>query len=282
MTIPIIRPRSLNEALELLRTNKDHIPLAGATDIWPRMRHGAVHATGLVDLTALDLHTLEVDRDGVLHIGAGVTAAMLERQAGGLLAPWPLLTRAAAWVGSPQIRNRATVGGNICTASPCADMVLALVCFDAVAKVTRLEGHRSLPLTDLLRGPGQIALKHGELITEITVPPPPAGSHLFFEKLGNRDAMVIAVASIAFRAVRREDILEHVAIAWGSVAPTTVRSKTVEAILSGSRLTPDLIEQAVAAVDKDISPIDDQRGSAQYRRAVCRSWLRCFLNEVCP
>ena len=187
----------------------------------------------------------------------------------------PVVVRARGLPG-----GKATVAGNICTASPCADMVLALVCLEAELTLTSLSSSRQLPLQDFLLGPGETAIKPGELVSEIIVPRQPNRAWFRLEKLGNRNAMTIATASMALRAVKRNGRLEKVSIAWGSVAPTTVRSSNVEQVLEGEVITPAGIRTAVAAVADDIRPINDHRASAAYRLEVCQAYLQSALEDI--
>jgi CO/xanthine dehydrogenase FAD-binding subunit len=287
--LDILRPTSLDDALRLLAAHPGYWPLAGATDVMTELRRSATLPPGLVDLTRVGLKELRVDsagssggRDGDLHLGAGVTATEIVAAAETTLSAWPLLPLAARRLGSPQIRSRATVGGNLGNASPCADLSCALLALDARVHLKTNRAERSLPLSEFFLGPGRSACADDELITHVTVPVPPAGQWCSYRKLGRRNAMVIAVASMAVRCVYdvRKKRIEQIAIAWGSVAPTTVRSRAVEAALTGQVLDDAALHAATQALERDIVPIDDQRATAAYRRVVCRDWLVAALAEV--
>lgn len=273
--VSFVEPKSLEHALELLDQNLELLPLSGGTDLVLKL-----HATGQ---TKPVLHVWNIlpnkitDKGSTISIGAGVTAKAIASADLVQTHLFPLW-EAARTLGSPQIRNRATLGGNIANASPAADMAVAALLDNATVKVQSKAATRSLLLKDLFVGPGRLALFPGELITECIFEKPPA-SYSRFDKLGVRHANVIAFVNFAIRAEKQGEMLKGVRVAWGSVAPTPVRSLAVEQTLEQSSLTSAELDTAVAAVKNDISPIDDHRASAQYRMAVAQSYLRRALLE---
>jgi CO/xanthine dehydrogenase FAD-binding subunit len=202
--------------------------------------------------------------DGSVELSA---LAPISRVVGALEGRLPGIDASARLFGSIQIRNRATIGGNLQNASPAADMVPPLVAAGAVAHVEGPDGEREVPVADLAMGPGRTALAVGEWIATVTVPLPEGEEG--FRKLGGREAMAISIVNLAWRWTRSEDgTLSGVRLAVGSVAPTVIRSERAEQELEGRRPTPDVIDSALAALRGDVSPIDDVRGSGWYRREV--------------
>jgi len=181
----------------------------------------------------------------------------------------PVLTQALASLGSPLVRNMGTLGGNLVTASPAGDSLPPLVALDAVVELASREGTRRLPVSELLVGPGRTALGAGEIVRAVCIPPPPPGCLQHFEKVGRRAALAIAVASLA--AVIARDAAGRVneaRVAVGSLAPTVLRCREGEAFLIGRRLDRETLRALGQGIREVISPIDDIRATAAYRRQV--------------
>lgn len=268
---------SLADAIAILTDAPTWKPVSGGTDVLVQMHFGRLHADGYVDVWGLLPAQIEHSHDGI-HLGAGVTCATLARST--LVRDrLPALWQAARTMGSPQIRNRATLGGNVGNASPAADMVPALMVDEAEAVIRNASSDTRLPLHRVFVGPGRTILEPGDLVTEIFVPTPPERSYSRFDKLGFRRAQVIAAVNMSIRATSTNGSLDTVRVSWGSVAPTPVRSPAVETVLNGAALTDETIASALEAVGSDIAPIDDHRASAAYRLAVAKSFLRRALQE---
>jgi xanthine dehydrogenase FAD-binding subunit len=265
----VFRPGSLTALWPLLADGA--LPLAGGTDLLVA-RRGPVPCTvalleGIGPLAAIG------EAGGVVRLGAMANHAALARHP---LVRQPLAVLAAALnsLGSPPIRNMGTLGGNIATASPAGDSLPALLALDARLELTSAAGVRSLPLADFLRGPGRTALAAGEIITAVLVTPPAPGALQHFEKIGRRDALAIAVASLA--AVIETDadgVVTRACLAVGSVAPTARRCPAAEALLLGHRLERGSLTRAAAAIRETVAPIDDLRATAAYRRQVAGNLL---------
>ena len=252
------RPKSVEEVTALLGEPGAR-PIAGGTDLMVQARGGHSGPYTLVDLNFVpSLAELGAGRDGGLRIGATVRLARLESDP--LCLAYPLLREAAATVGSIQVRNRATLAGNLCNGSPAADTAPALLCYEAVAHVVGPAGRREVPLEEFWKGPGQTVLRPGEWVEAVGLPPPPphGGCYLKLGRTLGVDLAVTGVAALVSDA--------GVRLAAASVAPTPRRLRPVEAVLSaaapGSR--PD-IGPAMAAA---IAPIDDARATAAYRQAM--------------
>jgi CO/xanthine dehydrogenase FAD-binding subunit len=262
MTEPeLLVARDRAELRELAPTGK---LIAGGTDLLVQMRAGR-DVSRLIDVSNLsDPPPVMSQTDGSVELSA---LAPISRVIGALEGRLPGIEASARLFGSIQIRNRATIGGNLQNASPAADLVPPLVAAGAVAHVEGPDGEREVAVADLATGPGRTVLDEGEWIATVTVPLPEGEEG--FRKLGGREAMAISIVNIAWRWTRSEDgSLSGVRLVVGSVAPTVIRSEPTEQELEGRRPTPDVITAAVAALRADVSPIDDVRGSAWYRREV--------------
>ncbi len=187
---------------------------------------------------------------------------------------FPVLTKALRLLGSPQVRNMGTIGGNICTASPAGDTLTPLYALGASVETRSVDGGRLMPLKSFILGPGKVALQEGEVLYGIWVTKDLDFSIHHFEKVGQRRALAIAIASMAALIKLSDDgIIEKIRLAWGSVAPTVVVSRTVEDALTGKPLTADTLRDAIPLVMDAVSPIDDVRASAGYRRRVAANLL---------
>ena len=244
-------------------------PLGGGTDLLVGLRHGDISPALVVDLKGIEeLGPPIRDDDDHITIGAGAVMTDLEEDAriGEL---FPSVVEAARVVGSVQIRNRATVAGNICTASPAADTPPALMALDAQVTFTGPNGQRTMPLADFVVGYRQTALGPGDLVTAIRIPIPRRRSGSAFIKLGVRRALEISIACVATRVDLADDgSIAGVGIGLGSVAPTTVRAPEAEQQLIGLRPGSDEFTAAGAAALAACRPIDDVRASADYREAM--------------
>jgi CO/xanthine dehydrogenase FAD-binding subunit len=251
--VDVLTPRSLAEALRLKAERAGARPVAGGTDVLVELNFDRSRPEALLILDEVpELRGWSRD-DGALRLGAGLTYA--EAMASPLAGLLPALAEASRTVGSPQIRNRGTIGGNLGTASPAGDALPPLLVEDAEVELASTRGVRRLALGDFLVGPKRNALEPDELVTAVLVRP--SGAAQTFMKVGPRNAMVIAVCSLAL-AVDRER--EEVRAAFGSAGPVVA---LVTAPLGERASFPDRVSQAAR-------PIDDVRGTAAYRRHALR------------
>ncbi len=273
-----VKPGSIAAAIDALQT-PGAMPLCGGTDLLIKRRMGIIDPPLLVDISEIpDLRTLHVEA-GAIGIGAAVPVTDIIRSP--LVADnLPLLGMVLRKLGSVQIRNRAGLGGNLVNASPAADSAIPLLVYDAWLDIVGPTGTRKLPVEEFFRGPGKTALAPGELISTVWIPIPSSGFTPFFHKVGKRKALTIAIASIGAVARMDNGAIAAIKIAAGSVAPTPIRLRTTEERLTGAQLTPDLIARARESASAEVSPIDDIRGSAAYRRAVIGDLLGRFLEEL--
>jgi CO/xanthine dehydrogenase FAD-binding subunit len=279
-SIELLRPGSPAEALEMAASHPDARPLAGGTDLMTAFNAGVLNGIKVLDLSRMEAWRGVEVQGGVARIGSLATHAMIESHPV-LLRRLPLLCRACASVGSVQIRNRGTLGGNVANASPAADTLPALAVYEAFVNASSKAGRRSLPLPEMIRGVKKTRLAPGELIESLCVPfPKRPPTRQMFRKVGSRRAQTISkTVGAGLLWLGEGGEVSGVRLAFGSVAPTVRRLSSVEAFLAGRRLTPENIEQACGLLDSDISPIDDLRSTRSYRMRVSRNILRAFLSR---
>ncbi len=265
MTVEVHRPTSLAEALEVRSAHPGARPICGGTDLMVELNFDKAKPEVVIDLTACPELQQWSRSDGSVHIGAGVTYSRLISE---LAAELPGLAIASRTVGSPPIRNRGTLGGNLGTASPAGDGVPPLVALGANVELASNAGTRSMPVAEFITGVKQHALRDDELIGAIQVPV--ARGPQQFSKIGTRNAMVIAVATFAL-ALDLEG--QSVGTALGSCSPRPLRAEAAEAFAAAeldwerrSPLPPSVAERFGVLVAGVAQPIDDVRGSAAYRR----------------
>jgi CO/xanthine dehydrogenase FAD-binding subunit len=260
----ILRPDSLAEALELKAVHPGARPIAGGTDLMVELNFDRTRPEEIIDLARVPELRVHGRTNGTLRIGAGVSYTRLIRELGDAL---PGLAIASRTVGSPQIRNRGTVGGNLGTSSPAGDGLPPLFASDAVVEVASTGGTRRVPVADFVTGPKRNALGDDELIVAFEIAA--AGGPQQFAKIGTRNAMVIAVCSLSVHLWPAD---RAVKACIGSAGPTPIRATEAEAFASGV-LDWDSrgpLDSAAAAefgrlVEQAARPIDDVRGTAAYR-----------------
>jgi carbon-monoxide dehydrogenase medium subunit len=271
------KPKTLVEAFGLRVKYPDSRFIAGGTDVMVRIKHRQLNPEALISLRSIaGLDKIEIGR--VTRIGSMTTIADLLGHLG-LAERFPALARAARELGSVQIRNVATVGGNLCNASPCADTALPLLVYDARVELSRRDGAREVPLDKFFVGPGATCMQPGEIMTAILIDTPSSKSRASFQKKG-RVKMDIAVASLAFRAELDGDTVKKPRVAAGSVAPVPLRLGSVEKILDGQKMDPELISKAEEAARNEVAPISDVRASADYRRHLIGVYLGRALRDL--
>lgn len=267
-------PTTIQEACQLLRENPESRPLAGGTDLLIQMKERGRRVPLLVSLRRVEeLHALGTN--GQLEIGAMTTCgevAWSDR----VRAAWPGVIDGADLVGSVQIRNKGTIGGNVCNAAPSADVVPSLIVLDGTAHLAGPDGERSLPLGELFRGPGQTALQPGEVLVRVTAPRPGAGSGSAYLRHVPRREMDIAVVGVAVSLQLDRDgrTVTDAKVALASVAPTPIRSAQAERALIGQQLTDATLQRAGEGAAADARPINDVRATADYRRDLLKVYTR--------
>ena len=276
----VLEPRSLAEALELKGAHPDARPLAGGTDLVPGWAIGAPRPEALLVLSGLtDLRTIEACEGG-LRVGALATHAAIAAHAG-VCGVFPALAAAAACIGAPAVRNMGTIGGNLVTASPAADLPPALLAYDAAAiAASAARGERRIPLSDFFVEYRKTALQPDELLVAVELNTPPVQARSWFQEVGARRAQVCSKASVAAYIELDAGTITTARVAAGSVAPMPVRLPETEAALTGQALTAELAAVAGQAASREVTPIDDVRSTAGYRRHVVGGLLERFLKSL--
>ena len=274
--------RSLSEAIEVLSSTNGQVkPLAGGTDLIAQMKMGQPRPAVVLDVKRIpELLRLEYSPAEGMHIGAAVSCTdVAGHEAVG--AHYPAIREAALLVGSYQIQNRATIGGNVTNAAPSADTVPPLLVYGATALIAGRQGQRSVPLEAFFTGPGRTILEPGELLVEVVVPPPPPRSASSYLRFIPRNEMDIAVAGVASMVAlgAQGNTIELACIALAAVAPTPVRASAAEAVLAGREASEENVKAAAEAAVEAASPISDVRGSAAYRRELVKVLTRRTLRQ---
>jgi carbon-monoxide dehydrogenase medium subunit len=268
--LEMYQPTSLQEASRLIKENGPGGRfLAGGTDLVIAMKEKGLLPKYIVDLKRVPgLVGIRENNDGSITIGALTTMYAIETSPV-IQKKYPFLAQSAAEVGSIQIRNRATIGGNMANATPSADVAPALIALNATAKIAGASGEKTVLLEEFFRGPGLTIMEADEVLTEITIPktaPQLVGEYI---KFSPRDMMDLAYVGIAVAYNLGSDKkCNGVRIVLGAVAPTPIRAKNSEALLEGKVLTEEVAAKVGDEAARESKPISDVRSSADYRRAM--------------
>jgi carbon-monoxide dehydrogenase medium subunit len=278
-----VSPSSLVQASEFLAAHeRDARPFSGGTDCFVRLRDGVLKLNYLVDIKSLDeTKVLSFDPKSGLTIGAAVSMNRMVSNPD-VINRYPVLAEAATSVASYQLRNRASVIGNICNASPAGDTIGACMALDGVLHVHGLSGFRPISLGSFFTGPGKTVLQPGDFVVSITLPPPPPGSFGVYKKLGRNsisDLAIVGVTALGY-PVDNASSGYRFKIILASVAPVPFEAVRAEAVLAERRISSEVISEAARVAMESISPIDDVRGSARYRRYMVRNLTLEALTEV--
>jgi CO/xanthine dehydrogenase FAD-binding subunit len=279
----VVRPRNLDDALVKLADSQERLtPLAGGTDLYVYLNAGTVRPGTWLDLWSLpELRGIR-EADGWLVLGALTTYSELQRDPQARRRV-PMLVQAAGTVGAVAIQNRGTLGGNIANGSPAGDSLPVLLAYDAEVGLRSARGKRWVPLDAYYTGYRASVMKREELIDEIRIPLEPLAriTAARYAKVGTRAAQAISKVVAALALGRASDgTVRHCRLAYGSVAATPVRLKTVEDHLTGHQLDAGRVTSALEVLDRAMAPIDDIRSTERYRRFVSRQTLRRFLEDV--
>jgi CO/xanthine dehydrogenase FAD-binding subunit len=276
-------PATLQDCLsQLKQSGSEAAVLAGGTDLLVNMKKGLASPGVLVSLGRIDaLQEISADRSsGTLRLGAMVTMdAIASHEAIGQ--GFGILVQAAQKLGSPLIRNRATIGGNLATARPAADTHGPLICLGARIILEGSSGAGEVPVEDFFTGPGETVRKPDEIITQIIIDSPPPRSGGAYLKYGIRKTLEISVVNVSvLLALGNGGRITHARVALGAVAPRTIRSENAERCLIGNRTDETTIQRAGEAAAGDAQPISDIRGSAEYRRTLVAVLTRRAIEEA--
>lgn len=276
-----LSPGTVDEAVAFLSGHgEDARLLAGGTDLVPQLKGREIKARYVVDLKAvLGLGSISPDGASAVTIGALATISAIacsplvnERL--------PLLAQAASVMASPQVRNRGTFMGNICSAVPSADSAPGLLALDARVRLKGPTGERTVAIDRFFTGPRETIVARDEVALAIDVPFPPAGSRGVYLKLSPRHSMDLAVVGVAVQAVCAGGVCTRVRIGLGAVAPTPIRALLAEGLLEGRAITPELIDEAARMSVTQCGPIDDHRASQEYRCDMVYVMARRALTQV--
>ena len=273
-------PNTLEEALELLEKHQDDgRPIAGGTALVVLMKQALLDADHLISLARIPgLSGIRAEADG-LHIGALThhreveTSELVKQHA-------PLLADVYHHVATVRIRNVATVGGGIAHADPAQDPPPGLIALNASVKLQSKDGERIVPITDMFVDYYETAIEPGELLTELIVPAPAADAKTTYIKFLPRTADDYATVAVAAHARLQDGKVSNLRVALGAAGPTPVHATAVEQALEGQTATADLIRQAAQAVADEVDPLDDFRGSSDYKRDMAVVFTRRALERI--
>ena len=261
-------PQSVEEALSTLNSESNATVFAGATDLIPQLRGGRSEPRLLVDLKNIPSLVDLGFSNGTWKIGAATPVARIKNNAK-LTKIFPGLSEASGLIGSDQIQNRASLGGNLCTASPGADTVPSLMVNEALVVIASKTGSRTIPVNEVITGPGTTSLDTGEFIIEFLLEQPPSRTSDAYERFIPRTEMDIAVVDAAGRiSLDERGHCQEARVAIGAAAPTVIRVPAVERILKGKIINDELLAEVMEEASNACNPINDKRGTIEYRRQV--------------
>ncbi len=266
------RPTTLDEARDLMAATPGARFIAGGTDLLVQLRKRRLpEPPALISLRNIDdLASIRVD--GGMRIGAGALLADIASHPA-VREQFPALVASIDVLGSRQIRNVATLAGNLCNASPAADAAPPLLVYGARIEVLGARGAREIPIDELFTGPGKTSLSEGEVVTAVALDPPTAETRSTFLRKG-RVKMDLAIASVAVLLEWDGATCTRARVAAGAVAPTPLRLPEVERVLEGSSLDDESLERAAELARSGIAPISDLRSTAEYRRILVGVYLK--------
>lgn len=255
------------ESLFSLMEEDDYRFLAGGTDLFVKMEKNQISPDRVIDLTKVLSGQKVEDRGETISILATATFQEIA-ESPTIKKEFPVLTQSARALGATQLRNMATIGGNICNASPSGDSLIALYLLDGELTLASREGERRILIRDFITGPGETDLFPGEYLKSLEIPKVSDKFIQYFKKVGRRNALDIAVCTMGYLLKEEDGRIEELRLAYGAVAPTVIRATSVEDYLQGKELNRETIAEAKDLVRSEISPISDIRGSAEYREKV--------------
>ncbi len=277
-------PKTIDEALSLLSQYRGKAKvIAGGTDIAPKLKRREIKAPAyIIDLKGIpDLDYIKYDEGSGLSLGALVTIRAVETSSI-IREKFSVLLQAAESMASTQVRNRATIVGNICNAVPSADSAPALLSLDATVKLISQKGERIVNIEDFFTGPNETVVTDEEILQEIQMPKLPPNSRGRYLKLTPRRSMDLAIVGVAVVIIPEDGICKDIRIALGAVSPTPIRASKAESIIKGQRLNDELIERVAQIAAEECCPISDHRASAEYRTEMVKVLTRRAINQAIP
>ncbi|HDM10149.1 MAG: xanthine dehydrogenase family protein subunit M [Deltaproteobacteria bacterium] len=260
------QPQNLKEAYKLMEKLKgEALYVAGGTDVIVRIKQKMIQPEALISLRGVE-ELQGLKENGGLALGAGTLFREMERNES-LLKRYTALHQAVSVLANPQIRNVATVGGNLCNAAPSADSAPPLLVMEAQVQLEGPGGTRTMALEDFFTGPGETSKEREEIMTRIVIPELPAKTGTAFLKIG-RVSQDIAIANAAALVTMENGVCKHCRLAVGAVAPVPLRLKSIEEKVEGEKIDEGLLEEVRKMVCEAVNPISDVRSTAEYRREV--------------
>lgn len=271
----VIIPKSLQELLPNINNDERRIA-AGCTDIMVAVNCGKLRPKPLLDINRIKEIKVIFEKENRVYIGANVNLSdVIDNDV--IKFNYPILIETINTIGSPQIRNRATLGGNIANASPSGDSILALTLLNASLILRSLEGEREILIKDFIKGVGKTDIRKGEFIEYIVIDKNYCDYQSYFEKVGLRTAMVIAICSMGVIFKRDRDKITDIKIAFGAVAPKVIEIEEAEEFLKGKKIDKYNLSRAGEIIEKTVTPISDVRASGEYRKTVCKNLIMRLL-----
>lgn len=267
-------PETIAEAISLLESSGEGAKLlAGGTDLLVGMKRQSIAPRCLINLKRIPgLNHIRLEQNGTLRLGALATIGGLETS-GTVQRHFPVLAHAAGLVGSVQVRHLATIGGNLCNASPAADIAPSLIALGAIARMTGSRGEEVVPMEGFFLGPGKTVLGR-RILLEIIVPPLPSGSAATYLKQTRRRAMDLATVGVAAFIAWGSGVCREARISLGAVAPTPIRARRAECLLVRTELADEVLREAGMTAAQEARPISDIRGTAEYRLELVKVLVR--------
>ena len=273
-------PDSLAEAVQLLSTHSGAMPFAGGTDLLVQLRSGGRETGLVIDVKRIsELNELSCHRTGGLKLGAAVPCCRVYENAA-VRKAYPALAEVASLIGGVQIQSRASIGGNLCNATPSADSVPVLIVLQAECRIAGPAGAREIDVEDFCTGPGRNVLQPGELLVSLQLPPPQPHSGAHYLRFTPRNEMDIAVAGAAAAVVIEKGAFRWARIALAAVAPTPLLVREAGEWLVGKPVNAESIHAAAEIARDAAKPITDMRGTAEFRRHLCGVLTRRALEAA--
>lgn len=271
MRFQYLEPATIQEAVFLLSEYESKAKvIAGGTDLMVQIRNKDIKPEYVVDISLIPgLDYIKYDNKEGLSIGAMATIRALQSSAE-LQQRYSAICQAASQLGSVAIRNVATIGGNLCNATPSAETAPVLIALEAKVKIVGPDGERMIPLEDFFTGPGKTVLQNGQLVVEIRVPVLPPNTRGVYLKHSIRGSIDLAIVGVATIVTMDDELCQDVKIALGAVAPRPMRAKKAEEVLRGEKIDATLIQKAAQEASDECCPISDVRASADYRREMVK------------
>lgn len=274
-----VQPRSLEDAVRHLEADPGLVPAAGCTDLMVRGVEALHRMDRVIDLLTIpELRGIR-EIDGGLEIGATTPFSEIRRSAA-IRSAFPALADAAGQIGGWQIQNRATLGGNLANASPAGDSLPVLLALDATIVLASAHGLREVPYDSFHSGYRKTVLQPGEIVVRIRLPHPPAGTVQAFRKVGTREAQAISKVVVAMAGRVEDGRIADLRLAAGSVAPTPIRLRAAEDAVRGRAPGPETSALAGREAAGAVTPIDDVRSTAEYRKFALERVVRRMVLEL--